>query len=154
MTDMTGNPAAAGYQRAPLGTRFVAFLIDVVLVGIPVAIIAAIVARILGLGVVDDLISLAAGTYILGFGSGLSGFTPGKRQQGAMLLSTETFRPVGGGVGAARYLLAGFLTVLCLADIIALVASGRRISDRILNTDVYHVQPGEIMPIFPNGKPF
>ena len=90
----------------------------------------------------------------LGFGSGLSGFTPGKRQQGAMLLSTETFRPVGGGVGAARYLLAGFLTVLCLADIIALVASGRRISDRILNTDVYHVQPGEIMPIFPNGKPF
>ena len=154
MTDMTGNPAAAGYQRAPLGTRFVAFLIDFVLIAIPIAIVAGVLGAIVGSGFIDDLVSIVAGGYMLGWGLGLSGFTPGKRQQGAMLLSTSTFQPVGGGMGLARYFLAWFLTVLCLADIIALVASGRRISDRILNTDVYHVQPGEIMPIFPNGTPF
>jgi uncharacterized RDD family membrane protein YckC len=154
MQDMTPN-APGGYQVAPTGTRFVAFLIDLV-IAIAIAIPFSIVGLILGspLDSLLSLVSTAISIYVFAWGMGVSGFTPGKRSQGAMLLSESTNRPVGGGMGIARYILASILTAFCLADVIALLATGRRITDRILGTNVYHVQPGEIMPIFPNGKPF
>lgn len=154
MQDMTPN-APTGYQRAPLGIRFVAFLIDL-LIAIAIAIPFSIVGLILGspLDSLLSLISTVISLYVFGWGQGATGFTPGKRSQGAMLLSASTNQPIGGGMGIARYILGGILTAFCLLDIIVLIASGRRITDRILGTDVYHVQPGEIMPIFPNGNPF
>lgn len=152
---MTANPSATGYQRAPLGIRFVAFLIDFI-IAVGISVVFQIVGGIIG-GAVGGLIQLIGSLislYIFAWGQGLTGFTPGKRQQGAMLLSTSTFQPIGGWMGIARYIIGGILTVFCFADIIALVATGRRITDRILGTDVYHVQPGSITPIFPNGTPF
>lgn len=154
MQDMTPN-TPGGYQVAPTNVRFVAFLIDFV-IAIAIAIPFSIVGAILGapLSTLLQLASTGISLYVFAWGMGVSGFTPGKRSQGAMLLSESTNQPVGGGMGIARYILAGILTTICLADIIALLATGRRITDRILGTNVYHVQPGEVMPIFPGGKPF
>lgn len=156
MADMAANPSAAGYQRAPLGIRFVAAIIDW-LIAIGIGVVFGIIAAILGGGAIGNLIQLIStliSLYIFGWGVGETGFSPGTRAQGAMVLSTSTNQPIGGVMGLARYVLTVIFFFLCLADIIALVATGRRITDRILNTDVYHVQPGSITPIFPNGTPF
>jgi uncharacterized RDD family membrane protein YckC len=162
MQEMSSAPA--GYQPATIGSRFVALLIDAVIafaMAIPLFIIAGIGAAIndaLGalLFIVAYLGVLAASLYIFMWGLGETGQTPGKRSQGVIVLSTQTNQPTGGVMGIARYLLGAIINVFCYADFLAAIFKGdnQRISDSILNSHAYQVQPGSITPIFPGGKPF
>ncbi len=163
MQDMTPN-TAPGYQPASIGSRFVAILIDgliAIAMAIPLFIIAGIGGVIndaLGalLFIVAYLGLLAATVYVFMWQLGETGQTPGKRSQGVIVLSTQTNQPLGGIMGVVRYFLGSIINIFCYADFLAAIFKGdnQRLSDGILNAQVYQVQPGSITPIFPGGTPF
>lgn len=165
MTDMPyQSQPPTQMAPAPIGTRFVAIIIDwlvIMAMFIPVFIVAFILGQISGIlgglvGFIGYLAVFALSIYITMWQLGETGQTPGKRSQGVMVLSTETGGTIGGGMGIARYFLGSIINSFCFADIIfALIDSdNQRLSDKLLKVNAYQVQPGEIMPIFPDGKPF
>jgi len=91
------------------GERVASYLIDWVIVivpGIALLILAAIMGAIAdALGVLFYLIfvvyAIVGGFYISGYQNGL-GASPGKKILGQRVISEETGKPIGGGMGIAR----------------------------------------------------
>jgi uncharacterized RDD family membrane protein YckC len=83
-------------ERASFGTRFIAALIDGVIVGV-----ASAVLRILGVPFVGLLLSLGYYTY---FEGGESGQTIGKRTMNIRVADAESGGSIGPGRAAVRWL--------------------------------------------------
>ena len=149
---------------AGLGPRLIARIIDAVILiplFLPVVILVVIVGQISGaLAVLVALFGylgvIAAAFYIMGWGLGETGQTPGKRSQGVMVVDEASGQPIGGPKGIARLLLDGIINSFCYINWIWAIFDDRNqtISDKVLTAQVVEVEKGGIMPIFPGGNPF
>ena len=105
-----GGGSVQSGPRASFGIRFVALLIDVVLLGIVGSIIGLIVGNALG-SVVNILLGLAYYAYLEGSPSGQ---TIGKRAMSIRVIDFTTGGPIGTTRGLIRYLGRILSGIVCL----------------------------------------
>ncbi len=166
MTDMPVPPPAGGIGRetADFGSRLAAVIIDW-LVGagliIPIVIVGAIlgaISDVLGLLfiIVGYLAAIAAIIYIMWWGLGTTGQTPGKRVMGVAVLDSTTGQVMGGGRGVGRELLKAIINTFCyIGSLWSLFdANNEALYDKVITANAYKAEKGGIMPIFPGGNPF
>lgn len=159
---VAGGPPAA--VPASIGGRIVAYLIDwlvQVAIFLPLFIIVGIGFVINeGLGLllylVAALVVFALSLWIWVWHQGETGQTPGKRKHGLMLVDRSTGAPIGGGKGIARWLLQAVLGGFCFIGYLWAIfdKDNQTLYDKILDSHVVQVPPGEVTPIFPGGRPF
>jgi len=154
----------AGEEAGDFGTRFVARLIDGLLL-LPIGIAVAILAAILG-AVSDALgglmvlvwyaIALAWTFYVLGYLLGETGQTPGKRMMGLKVVDANTGQPMGGGRGVGRVFTDYVNGLICFLGWLWPLwdSQSQTISDKIIGSRVVKGPKGGVLPIFPDGKPF
>jgi uncharacterized RDD family membrane protein YckC len=149
---------------APWGTRAAAYLIDY---GIALAGMLAIFVIALVFGAISEGLGLLIGTlgyisvfaatlYFHGWQQGDTGQSPGKRVMGIKIIRKDDGHVVGGGMGIARMFIHIVDGLVCyLGWLWPLWDTERQTwTDKIMSTHVIEVPKGEIMPIFPDGKPF
>lgn len=149
---------------APWGTRALAYLVDfgIALAGYIVVFILAALFGVISdalralIALVGYLAVLAAILYYHGYQQGETGQSPGKRVMGIKLIRKDDGHVVGGGMGIARMFIHIVDGLICyLGWLWPLWDSERQTwTDKIMSTHVIEVPKGEIMPIFPDGKPF
>jgi len=166
MTDMPVPPAAGGIGRetADFGSRLAAVIIDWLVAAaliIPIIIIGAILAAIndtLGLLfiIVGYLAAIAAVIYVMWWGLGETGQTPGKRVMGVAVLDSTTGQVIGGGRGVGRELLKGIINSFCWIGSLWMLFDSKNeaLYDKPITANAYKAEKGGIMPIFPGGNPF
>jgi len=150
--------------KAEIGPRAIAKIIDAgIAIGllVPVYIVAFILGRISGaLGVlfllVGALAAFAALIYIMGWGLGETGQTPGKRMQGLKVVDVATGAPIGGAKGIGRMFLESIINSICYANWISafIDSNNQTVGDKVLTANVVPGEKGGLMPLFPGGKPF
>ncbi len=69
-----------------------------------------------GLVLAGYLATIAVAAWNMGWRQGTTGQSLGKSALGIAVVSAEDGRPIGVGLGLARWLVAGFLGGLCLLD--------------------------------------
>jgi uncharacterized RDD family membrane protein YckC len=95
--------------RASFGRRFVAWLVDVILLGIVIGVIQAVTERL-----VADLVGFAIGLLYYSYLEGSnSGQTIGKRALGIRVIDFGTGGPIGFGRAVIRYLGRIVSTIPC-----------------------------------------
>ena len=94
--------------------------------------------------------------YVLGFGVGTTGQSPGKRLMGIKIVSKETGQVIGGGAGVGRWFGHIIDSLVCyIGWLMPLWDSEKQtIADKLVSTHAIIVPKGEIMPLMPDGKPF
>ena len=145
--------------------RLVAVLIDagiVLAMFIPAFIIVLILGQISGIlsllaGIVLYLAIFAAALYMYIGNIGTTGQTPGKRMQGVQVISDDGSM-LGMGGAAIRYIVYAISnSVVCglpLGSLWMLFdAEKKTLYDKVLNNQAVQVEPGALLPIFPNGNP-
>jgi uncharacterized RDD family membrane protein YckC len=108
------QPAVSGGAIASMGTRFGAFVIDVVILAV-----ASIVLRLLfgssGSGrALSSLLQLILGFGYFGYLIGVRQQTIGMRALNIKVVDANTGGPIGVGRGLLRYLVQGLTGLLCL----------------------------------------
>jgi len=142
--------AAGGATPAEFGTRFVAYLIDtVIVVGGYVAVF--IISLVLGAvsNTLGSIFSLLGILGILGFGiwqhiivQGNTGQTIGKQKQGIKLVKDATGQPVGAGGAFLRIIVGSAFGLLCGVGQLVDLAwplfddQKKRLTDKILDNSV------------------
>lgn len=138
---------------ANYGQRAIAYLFDVLFIGLPVFLAVVISIGLFipestrGLGVAvlvaGGLWWLIAGIYNTIIRQGLSGQTVGKRQQRIILLREDTGQPVGVGIALVRFLAFWFFNTITwgiylIVDLLApaFTEKNQRITDKLLSTVV------------------
>lgn len=164
-------PGAPGTGAGPIGTyatwgqRFAALLIDglLMLAGyIPLFVLAAIAGAINdGLAalvlILGYLALLAAWIYLMPWGQGITGQTPGKRIMGIQVVKDGTGEFMGGGLGIGRWFASILNSLpLYLGWLWPLFDDkNQTFADKIVSTVVTQTdRPKKLLPLFPNGKPF
>lgn len=160
-SDVSGRVPGSPVDR--LIARVIDWAIGLVLI-IPSAVLFFIgIAIGGGFGVVVMFLSallyiaaLVAVFYVMVWQQGVTGQTPGKRQQGLMLLDSSNGQPVGGSGGVIRWLVEAVTVFICYIGYlwIFIDSDKKTLYDKILDNEVVNVPPSSIMPIFPDGKPF
>jgi uncharacterized RDD family membrane protein YckC len=151
---------------ATFAQRLIAVLIDFAIVlaaFIPALIVVLIAGQISGvLGFLAGLglyvLVFAAALYMYIGGIGTTGQTPGKRMQGVKVVD-DNGGMLGMGGAAVRYIVSAiFNSILCglpVGSLWMLFDSEKKtLYDKVLNDQAIQVEPGELLPIFPEGKPF
>ena len=152
-------------ELAPWGTRAVGLVIDWALF----ALVPYIAIFILGavFGAISDALGalvifvgyiavFALFLYVLGYGVGTTGQSPGKRMMGIKIVGKETGQVIGGGAGIGRWFAHIIDSLVCyIGWLMPLWDSERQtIADKLIGTYAIIVPKGEIMPLLPDGKPF
>ncbi len=150
---------------APWGTRALGFLIDWALF----ALVPYIAVFVLGavFGAISDALGalviflgyiavLALFIYVLGYGVGTTGQSPGKRLMGIKIVGKETGQVIGGGAGVGRWFAHIIDSLVCYIGWLMPLWDKERqtIADKLVSTYAVIVPKGEIMPLMPDGKPF
>ena len=87
-----------------------------------------------------DLAATVWSCWFFGYRQGITGTTPGKRQQGLRLVDAETVRPPGGARGVGRWLVPGLInTVVGVYSIIDYLwplwdVRNQRVTDKMFRT--------------------
>ena len=99
---------------------------------------------------------LALFIYVLGYGVGTTGQSPGKRLRGIKIVGKETGQVIGGGACVARWVAHIIDSLVCyIGGLMPLWDKERQtIADKLVSTYAVIVPKGEIMPLMPDGKPF
>ncbi len=152
-------------EYAPWGTRALGFLIDWALF----ALVPYIAIFVLGavFGAISDalgalviffgyIVVFALFVYVLGYGVGTTGQSPGKRLMGIKIVSKDTGQVIGGGAGIGRWFAHIIDSLVCyIGWLLPLFdAEKQTIADKLVSTHAILVPKGEIMPLLPDGKPF
>lgn len=152
-------------EYAPWGTRALGLLIDWVLFALVPYIALFVIGSVLG-AISDALGALfiflgyivvaALFIYVLGYGVGTTGQSPGKRVMGIKIVSKETGQVIGGGAGVGRWFAHIIDSLVCyIGWLLPLFdAEKQTIADKLIGTHAIVVPKGEIMPLMPDGKPF
>ncbi len=152
-------------EYASWGTRALGFLIDWALFALVPYIALFVIGSVLG-AISDALGALfiflgyivvaALFIYVLGYGVGTTGQSPGKRVMGIKIVSKETGQVIGGGAGVGRWFAHIIDSLVCyIGWLLPLFdAEKQTIADKLLSTHAIVVPKGEIMPLMPDGKPF
>jgi uncharacterized RDD family membrane protein YckC len=106
----SGPPSGryAGSPFASWGRRVLGYLIDIVILVVVVEIV-----RLLGGGLIVEIVVYVLGLALLGWMNGASGRTPGKRVVGIRVVRDADGRVLGGGLGLVRALCHFLDTVSC-----------------------------------------
>lgn len=111
--DQYGQPQIpsqyAGAQLATWGRRACGFLLDILIFGVPLAIIEVIIS----IRPLSDVLSILLG-LALGYWVGLQGQTPGMRIVGIKLVRDADGALLGGGMGVVRAICHYLDTLACL----------------------------------------
>lgn len=139
--------ASGGRVAASAGKRFKAFLIDfgiiiaLYVVGLIVVGITGSIADALGVifGLLFALIYLGYAIYNFWYLQGTTGQTIGKKQQGIILLRSDTHQPVGVLMAFVRNILQSIFAIPCYLDHwwILVDDDNLRLSDKVLTFHVY-----------------
>lgn len=145
-----GGAPASSAGLASWGERVVAYLIDWVIIVVPVIalyIVGAIlgaVADVLGVLVflVAWLVSVVAGFYLM-YLNGSVGQTPGKKVMGLKVVSETTGQVIGGGAGIGRGFCHLIDALICYIGFLFPLWDAKRqtIADKILKTVVTSGNP-------------
>lgn len=148
---------------ATFGARVVAYLIDVLilmvpmLAGIPVAMLFAVVNDVFALigALLAGAVMLAAFAYFFWnycYRQGVTGQTIGKQFKGIALVRESDMLPVGGGMSFARYFIASAISqftcgIYGIVDVLYVPfdVNRQRLTDKILKFHV--VQLDQTMPV-------
>ena len=155
-----------GAAPATFGQRLVAVLIDA---GIVLAMFVPAFIVVFIIGAISDILGVliaillylavvAAALYIYLVGIGMHGQTPGKRMQGVKVVN-DSGATIGIGGAVVRWLVSGISnSIVCGLPLGAawMLWDGEKktLYDKILGNQAIQVEKGELLPIFPNGKPF
>jgi uncharacterized RDD family membrane protein YckC len=150
---------------ATFGQRLIAILIDggiILAAFIPTLIVVLILGQISSaLGILAAiglyLLVFAAAAYMYIGGIGSTGQTPGKRMQGVQVVSDDGGM-IGMGGAAVRYILYAISnSIVCGLPVGSLWmlfdAEKKTLYDKVLNYQAIQVEPGGLLPIFPEGNP-
>ena len=152
-------------ELAPWGTRALGFLIDWALF----ALVPYIAVFVLGavFGAISDALGalviflgyfavFALFIYVMGYGVGTTGQSPGKRMMGIKIVGKETGQVIGGGAGVGRWFAHIIDSLVCYIGWLMPLWDKERqtIADKLLSTYAVVVPKGEITPLMPDGKPF
>ncbi len=150
---------------ATFGQRLIAVLIDggiILAAFIPAFIVVLILGQISGiLGFLAALglylLIFAGALYMYIGGIGSTGQTPGKRMQGVQVVSDDGSM-LGMGGAAVRYLVyAVSNSIVCGLPVGSLWmlfdGEQKTLYDKVLNNQAIQVEPGGLLPIFPDGNP-
>jgi uncharacterized RDD family membrane protein YckC len=156
---------AAG-APATFGQRFIALIIDAVILmalGLPGFILLILGSAIGGgfgvlvllIGILLMVASVFASLYIYFAGIGNEGQTPGKRMQGVKVVNASG-GTIGVGGAVIRYIVQYLTNIICYIGSLWMLfdAEKKTLYDKILDNQVIQVEKGELMPLFPGGKPF
>ncbi len=147
---LTGAGAGALYPKAPLGGRFLAALVDA-LVMLPAFILGTFLALAAAGGSTTLAVLLGLATFAAGLWALIYAFTKdgrpggqsiGKKMMGLMVVHLETNQPCNRGQSALRYLVMFLLNLVpyigWLIEPIVLLsaAGGRRLGDSAAGTQV------------------
>jgi uncharacterized RDD family membrane protein YckC len=153
-----GAPGAL-YPKAPLGGRFVAYFLDGLISGVPLAVAAVGVVVAVGAEstpfiAVTGLVAFAALVWALWYGftkdGRPNGQSIGKKAMGLMVVHLPTNQPCTRGQSALRYLVLFGLGLIpyvgwLVEPIVTLsAAGGQRLGDKVANTQV--IATGEYRP--------
>jgi len=134
---------AAGRAVGGIGARFVALIIDSLVVAIPGAILIGLAGEDGGVLALLGFLAIVA-TWIWNFAvkQGGTGQTVGKGIMNLTLLGTDTQQPIGAGKAFGRTFLGNIINNFFFIDyIVALFDSNnQRIVDKIFNSVVYRTQ--------------
>ena len=148
-------------SRASFGARFVAYLIDVaimmvpMLAGIPLAIMFAAVSDALAVigAILAGVVMLAAFAYFFWnycYRQGVTGQTIGKQYMRIALVREADMQPVGVGMSFARYFLSSAISqVTCgiygIVDVVWVLfdEDRQRLTDKILNFHVVELDDSQ-----------
>ncbi len=146
-TEGSALAGAGGRVAAAPGKRFVAYLIDV---GIIIALYVVGIIIISVMGAIADALAVIFGLLFLVvylgyviynflYLQGTTGQTIGKKQQGIILLRSDTHQPVGPLMAFVRSLLQGIFSIPCYLDHwwILVDDDNLRLSDKVLTFHVY-----------------
>ncbi len=124
--------------RASFGRRFVAYLIDVILIGIVGGVLVAIFGTEIGYGI-DLLLGIAYFGYLEG---GPKGQTLGKMALGIRVIDFSSGGPIGYGRGVVRYLGRIVSGIVCLLGYLWMLWDKEKQTwhDKIATTVVVPVQ--------------
>lgn len=166
--DPVMQPAAMAQPArtyASWGQRLAATLLDgLVVLGVTIPVIALcallfVISETVGVIaiIVGYIAMIVAAIYLLAWGQGTTGQTPGKRIMGIETIRDDDGQYIGGGLGLARYFLSfinslpfylGWLWPLWDDKSQTLV-------DKVLGTVVVKTtRSTKLFPLFPNGRPF
>lgn len=117
-----GAPVGYGYaptgaQLANFGQRLVAYIVDLIVVAVPVGIVtSAMAAASDALGAIGQLIGIVAGVaYFAYFEGGETGQTLGKKMMNIRVVDANTLQPgIGTGKAVGRYFSRILSSVICL----------------------------------------
>jgi uncharacterized RDD family membrane protein YckC len=152
---LTGAGAGALYPKAPLGGRFLAFLVDHLISSIPAALlvvgaVSAFIANATGVGVVLGLLALVTVIWALYYtftkDGRPGGQSIGKKMMALMVVHLETNQPCSMGQSALRYLVMFLLNLVpyigwLIEPIVLLAAAGgRRLGDTAAGTQVIRAE--------------
>lgn len=124
--------------RASFGRRFVAYLIDVILLGIVGGVLVAIFGTGIGYGI-DLLVGIAYFGYLEG---GPKGQTLGKMALGIRVIDFSSGGPIGYGRGVVRYIGRLLSGIVCLLGYLWMLWDKEKQTwhDKIATTVVVPVQ--------------
>lgn len=112
---------------------------------------------ILLVGLLLGAVAFFAWLYVIFMGMAVNGQTPGKRMQGVKV-TQDSGAPLGLGGAIIRWLVGGLFNSICGIPLGSLWmlwdGEKKTLYDKVLNYRAVSVPKGELMPIFPNGKPF
>ena len=123
----SGPPQGASGPRASFGQRFGAWLLDLLILGVPLTILAIIMAVAIGTGAdsttgeIDEgaaglsvllyvIFAIAAWVYYVMLEGGPTGQTLGKKAVGIRVISMQTGGPIGYGKAFVRTLVRSFIS--------------------------------------------
>lgn len=157
------QPAIPRRLRATFGTRAVAYLIDSVILLVPMVAIFPVLAITSALGdagavlgaILAVVLMLAGFAYFIWnylYRQGVTGQTIGKQVKAIALVREADMRPVGAGMSFARYLLASAISqVTCglygIIDVLWVLfdEDRQRLTDKILKFHV--IELDQTMPV-------
>jgi uncharacterized RDD family membrane protein YckC len=147
--------------RATFGTRLVAYLIDVVILmvpmfaAIPIAMLLSVFGDALAIigALLAGLVMLAAFVYFFWnycYRQGVTGQTIGKQMKGIALVREADMQPVGVGMSFARYFIASAISqftcgIFGIVDVIWILfdEDRQRLTDKILKFHVIELDNSE-----------
>jgi uncharacterized RDD family membrane protein YckC len=108
------QPAVSGGAIAGMGTRFGAFVIDVVILAVVSIILRVVFGSSEGGRSLSTLLQLIVGFGYFGYLIGVRQQTIGMRALNIKVVDANTGGPIGVGRGLLRYLVQGLTGLLCL----------------------------------------